>query len=81
MAEKNLRRIAATVAGMSLGLAACSPTPGVESRQACTWTIGIMGTLEEDSYEFGAAAARGVEIAVDLADESGELACTLETHS
>ncbi|MDQ3952643.1 MAG: branched-chain amino acid ABC transporter substrate-binding protein [Actinomycetota bacterium] len=81
MARTNLRRTAAAVVGMSLGVAACSPTPDGESRQACTWTIGIMGALEGDFVEFGAAAARGVEIAVDLANEGGELACTLETHS
>ncbi|MFN2588645.1 MAG: branched-chain amino acid ABC transporter substrate-binding protein [Actinomycetota bacterium] len=81
MARTNLRRTAAVVVGMSLGLAACSPTPEGRSPQACTWTIGIMGALEGDFDEFGAAAAKGVEIAVDLANEGGELACTLETHS
>ncbi|HEX2296701.1 MAG TPA: branched-chain amino acid ABC transporter substrate-binding protein [Actinomycetota bacterium] len=81
MARTNLRRTAAAVAAMSLGLAACSPSPADQSRQACTWTIGIMGALEGEFAEFGAAPARGVGIAVDLANESGDLACTLETHS
>ena len=81
MARTSLRRTAAAMVGMSLGVAACSPTPGGESRQACTWTIGIMGALADELYEFGAAAARGVEIAVDLANEGGHLPCTLDTHS
>lgn len=80
MARTNLRRTA-VVACMSLGLAACSPTPGGESRGACTWTIGIMGAVEGEFAELGAPPARGVEIAVDLANEGGELACTLDTHS
>ncbi|MDQ4143924.1 MAG: ABC transporter substrate-binding protein, partial [Actinomycetota bacterium] len=81
MARTNLQRTAAAVAGMSLALAACSPAPGGESRQACTWTIGVMGALEGDFVELGAGPARGTEIAVDLANEDGELACTLEVHS
>ncbi|MDQ3964647.1 MAG: ABC transporter substrate-binding protein, partial [Actinomycetota bacterium] len=81
MARTNLRRTAAVMAGMSVGVAACSPTPGGESRQACTWTIGTMGALEGEFAEFGAPPARGAEIAVDLANASGDLACTLDTHS
>ncbi|MDQ4024008.1 MAG: ABC transporter substrate-binding protein, partial [Actinomycetota bacterium] len=82
MARTNLRRTAAAVVGMGLGLAACSPTTGGQSRQSCTWTIGLMGAIEGEFAELGAGApARGAEIAVDLANESGELACALETHS
>lgn len=77
----NLRRAAAVVAGISLGVAACSPGTGGATRGACTWTIGIMGALEGELAEFGTGPARGVEIAVDLANEGGELACTLEPHA
>ena len=76
-----LRRATAAVVGMSLAVAACSPTPGGQSRQACTWAIGVMGALEGDFAELGGAPAKGVEIAVDLANDGGELACTLETNS
>lgn len=81
MGRTNRRRVGAAVVGMTLVLAACSPSPGDETPQACTWTIGIMGAVEGEFAEFGAPPARGVEIAVDLANEGGELACTLETHS
>lgn len=81
MARTNLQRTTAVVVAMSLGLVACSPTPFDESREACTWTIGIMGALDDEFAGFGAAPARGVEVAVDLANEGGDLACTLETHS
>jgi branched-chain amino acid transport system substrate-binding protein len=64
-----------------IGVAACSPASDGRTTQACTWTIGIMGAIEGEFAEFGAPPARAVEVAVDLANESGELACTLETHS
>jgi branched-chain amino acid transport system substrate-binding protein len=81
MARASLQRTTAVVTGLSLGLAACSPAPDERKRESCTWTIGVMGALEDDFAELGAAPARGVEIAVDLANEGGELACTLEAHS
>lgn len=81
MARARLRRTATAVVGMSLGLAACSPSPEGRAPQACAWTIGIMGALKGDFGELGYAPANGVEIAVDLANEEGELACTLETRS
>lgn len=81
MGRTNLRRTVAVVSGVSLALAACSPTSSDRSRQTCTWTIGVMGALEGDFAEFGAPPARGVEIAVDLANEEGNLACALESHA
>ena len=82
MGGTNLRRTAAIVTGVALGLTACSPTTGGRKQQQCTWTIGIMGLIEGEFAEFaGEPPARGVQVAVDLANEGGELACTLETHS
>jgi branched-chain amino acid transport system substrate-binding protein len=81
MARTNVWRGVAVGACIGLGLGACSPSPGPETARACTWTIGIMGALGDEFVEVGAAPARGVQVAVDLANESGELACTLETHS
>lgn len=69
------------MAGVVLVLTACSPTTGGRVQRACTWTIGIMGAIEDDWAEFGQPPARGVQVAVDLANESGELACALDTHS
>jgi branched-chain amino acid transport system substrate-binding protein len=80
MGRTNLRQTAG-VAGICLVLAACSPSSEADDRQACTWAIGTMGALEGELAELGAAPARGAEVAVDLANEGGELACTLAIHS
>lgn len=40
-----------------------------------------MGALKGTWAYFGRPAARGVQLAVDRVNESGELPCTLETHS
>lgn len=71
----------AVVAGMALVATACSPAAERSEQPSCTWTIGIMGAIEDDWAEFGQPPARGVQVAVDLANENGELACALETHS
>lgn len=80
MGWTNPRRAATALVTTMLGLAACSPGSVDQSPQACTWTVGIMGALEGEFVEV-AAAGRGAEIAVDLANARGDLPCTLETHS
>ena len=66
---------------MSLALVAVPPQPSTsEAQPACTWSIGIMGALRGDYANYGRPAANGVKLAVHLANESGELACSLDTH-
>lgn len=81
MGRAHRRGTAAAVAGIALAMTACSPTPGGRERQACTWTIGIMGALEGEIGRYLEPRARGVQVAVDLANESGDLACTVETRT
>jgi branched-chain amino acid transport system substrate-binding protein len=64
---------------LTLGVVPATTSSGQE--QICSWTIGIMGALKGTWAYFGRPAARGVRLAVDQANESGELSCTLETHS
>lgn len=73
-----VRLIGAMAAGL-LSVLACSPMT-TEPPTACTWTVGIMGALSGDFAHFAKPAARSVELAVELANERGELACTLEVH-
>ncbi len=44
----------------------------------CTWVIGTMGALSGDYASLGVPIMRGVELAVDQANEAGDLQCELE---
>lgn len=52
-----------------------------EAQPLCTWTIGIMGALEGEYASIGTPAANGIRLAVDEANESGDLSCWLETRA
>lgn len=76
MGEAKFRFIGSATVILLFALA-CSPatTPAPSS---CTWTIGIMGASSGDFAYFAKPSVRGVQLAVELANESGKLACTLD---
>lgn len=45
--------------------------------QNCTWTIGTMGALSGDYATIGVPIEQGVEIAVDQANQAGDVPCKL----
>ena len=78
MGGAKVRFIGAAAAGL-LFVAGCSPT-STQAPTACTWAIGVMGAVSGDFTNFAKPAARGAELAVELANESGDLACTLQVR-
>lgn len=50
---------------------------GGGSNSNCTWTIGTMGALSGDYASIGVPIEQGVEIAVDQANQSGDVPCKL----
>lgn len=77
---KHRGKAAAVVAGSLVLMFATTRYIGDETPTVCTWTVGIMGALSEDFAYLAKPAAQGVKVAVDLANESGELPCTLQVH-
>jgi branched-chain amino acid transport system substrate-binding protein len=49
-----------------------------DDQPECTWVIGTMGALSGDAASLGRPIAQGVEYAVNQANESGDVPCTLE---
>jgi branched-chain amino acid transport system substrate-binding protein len=81
------RRFQLVAAVMAFGLiaAACGggeePGPGAggdDEPKDCTWTIATMGALSGDYASVGQPISDGVEYAVNNANDTGDLACTLE---
>lgn len=59
-------------------------TPAGSSRgqtpPVCTWSIGTMGAFSGDFKNYAIPGARAVRLAIEQANESGDLACTLDLH-
>lgn len=74
-------RLLAALAALALLTAACGDDPPEDEPQSeatdCEWTIGTMGALSGDAASLGKPIAQGVEYAVDQANESGDVPCTL----
>jgi branched-chain amino acid transport system substrate-binding protein len=52
-----------------------------EAQPECTWVIGTMGALSGDAASLGKPISEGVEYAVQQANDSGEMPCTIELQS
>ena len=62
---------------VAASLGAVMPS-GASGQEACTWEIGVMGALSGDLAYLGQPILDGIELAAAEANETGELACTLE---
>jgi branched-chain amino acid transport system substrate-binding protein len=74
------RGTAAAVAALALTLGVVPATGSHGQEQICSWTIGVMGAMSDSFAYLVRPSIRGVELAVELANESGELSCTLQIH-
>jgi branched-chain amino acid transport system substrate-binding protein len=54
--------------------------PGDDGPVDCNWTIGTMGALSGDAASLGEPISRGVDLAVKLANEAGDVPCELEVQ-
>lgn len=75
--------VLAAITALALVTAACGgggedETTTAEGEKDCTWVIGTMGALSGDNASLGTPIMRGVELAVDVANEAGDVPCDLE---
>ena len=78
--------LVAMLSALSLVAAACGGDDGDEGgedagggeQQDCTWTVGTMGALSGDNAALGRPIQQGVEFAVQQANDSGDMPCTIE---
>ncbi|MEA2516339.1 MAG: branched-chain amino acid transport system substrate-binding protein [Actinomycetota bacterium] len=68
---------AAAIATTSCG----GDEPTKKAHRECTWAIGTMGALSGDYASIGQPIFQGIEYAVDEANTSGDLACTVELQA
>jgi branched-chain amino acid transport system substrate-binding protein len=62
-------------------LASGAVVPGVSTAQEpCTWEIGFMGALSGDFSYYGRPIRNAIELALDQANDVGDLACTLDLN-
>jgi branched-chain amino acid transport system substrate-binding protein len=78
--------LGALLVALSMVAAACGgddddeEAGGGDGGGACTWTIGTMGALSGDAATVGGPIFAGIEYAVDVVNESGDLPCTIELN-
>lgn len=76
MNKKWMGLVAATCLSMGLVLA-----PPVGAQAPCTWEIGVMGALSGDYAYYGTPLYFGIDLAIDEANDSGDLACTIDNFT